>query len=72
MSRNGLQRARVPRAGGIIIADPDIDRPIKPCCRCGEVFQPTTKRRMLCRDCFVYAPEDDPPTYAIRLTTPPR
>ena len=65
--RHGQQRARVPRDGGLIIADPDIDRPVRACGQCGEHFQPTVRRRMLCHDCFTYS-EDDPATYPLRLT----
>ena len=28
------------------------DKPKRPCARCGNRFQPTTKRRMLCLRCF--------------------
>ena len=73
--RHGQARARVPRdgGGGVVIDDPPLrDRPIKPCCRCGDAFQPTTKRRMMCHDCFVYAPDDAPTTYPLRFTTRPR
>ena len=68
--RHGLARARVPRGGGrVVIDDPPLrDRPIKPCCRCGDVFQPTSKRRLLCHDCYTYC-EDDAPTYPLRLTS---
>ena len=68
--RHGQQRARVPRdGGGVVIDDPPLrDRPIKPCCRCGDVFQPTSKRRLLCHDCFTYS-EDDPVTCPLRFTS---
>lgn len=25
----------------------------KPCCKCGQIFQPTTKRRISCETCFL-------------------
>ena len=28
------------------------DRPERPCSRCGKMFQPSLKRRMLCASCF--------------------
>ena len=31
---------------------PDLSRPERPCACCGNRFQPTQRRRMLCRDCF--------------------
>ncbi|MDE0718790.1 MAG: hypothetical protein OXH64_12725 [Rhodospirillaceae bacterium] len=38
-------------------ADPDSDQvgpkaPKRPCARCGTMFQPTVKRRMLCLGCY--------------------
>ena len=71
--RHGQSRARVPRdGGGVIIEDPLLNRPARPCANCRAVFRPTVRRRMLCHDCFVYAPEDDPTTYPLRLTSSPR
>ena len=32
--------------------DPRIDRPKRPCSRCGRSFKPTVRRRMLCAGCF--------------------
>lgn len=32
--------------------DAPIDRPERPCARCGNTFQPTVKRRLLCYPCF--------------------
>lgn len=29
-----------------------IDRPRRPCARCGKKFQPTLQRRLLCASCF--------------------
>ena len=31
---------------------PDPSRPERPCACCGRRFQPTTRRRMLCAECF--------------------
>ena len=28
------------------------NRPARPCSRCGRTFEPTLKRRMLCKGCF--------------------
>ena len=62
-------RPRVYGGGGrVVIYDPPIDRPERPCSYCREVFQPTVRRRLLCYDCFTYS-EDDPPTYPLRLTS---
>ncbi len=32
--------------------DPPIDKPPRPCSRCGKTFQPTVRRRMLCEWCY--------------------
>ena len=33
--------------------DPELaDKPKRRCARCGKRFQPTAKRRMLCKHCF--------------------
>ena len=71
--RHGHARAGVLSDGGgrVIIYDPPIDRPERPCSHCGDTFQPTARRRLLCYECFRYA-TSDPPTYPIRLTTRPR
>ena len=37
--------------------DPRLDKPKRPCARCGRRFQPTVKRRMLCAGCFSTATE---------------
>lgn len=37
--------------------DRKLDRPRRPCSRCGKRFQPTIKRRMLCAYCFENADE---------------
>ena len=29
-----------------------IDKPERPCSRCGKQFKPTVRRRMLCASCF--------------------
>ena len=34
--------------------DPALDRPERPCACCGNLFQPTQKRRLLCHGCFRY------------------
>ena len=42
-------------------SDKRIDRPARPCARCGRRFQPTERRRMLCNPCFQHAPAGDSP-----------
>ena len=32
--------------------DPALDRPERPCAKCGKQFQPTVRRRLLCGPCF--------------------
>ena len=54
--RHGQSRARVPRNGGVIIEDPLLNRPARPCANCRAVFRPTQRRRLLCHDCFTYCP----------------
>ena len=49
--------ARKPRGSG----DRPVDRPPRPCSRCGKEFKPTLKRRMLCGSCFSYANDMDNP-----------
>ena len=43
----------VPGRGG----DKPLDRPERPCSRCGKTFKPTLRRRMLCQECFAFARE---------------
>lgn len=43
------KRARQPQAHS---QDKKIDRPKRPCACCGNRFQPTVRRRMLCARCF--------------------
>ena len=38
--------------------DPEIDKPERPCSRCGKRFQPTVRRRVLCDGCFKAADSD--------------
>ncbi len=35
--------------------DAKLDRPPRPCSRCGTMFAPTIKRRMLCQNCWTWA-----------------
>ena len=40
------------RPGALDCDKPDPSRPERPCARCGNRFQPTLRRRMLCLHCF--------------------
>ena len=44
--------------------DPPLDRPERPCSHCARAFQPTARRRLLCRACFRHA-TDAPVTYVL-------
>ncbi|WP_199252586.1 hypothetical protein [Chachezhania sediminis] len=39
--------------------DQPLNRPERPCARCGRMFQPTTRRLILCHGCFVFASGND-------------
>lgn len=39
-------------------ADRNLDCPERPCACCGEPFQPTICRRLLCRQCYIEGPPD--------------
>ena len=41
------------RIDGFALDSPDLARPERPCACCGVVFQPSVRRRVLCRPCFV-------------------
>lgn len=48
--------ARVYKAPMLIPnAYPKLDRPPRPCAKCGQRFQPTERRRMRCCSCFANA-----------------
>ena len=52
-SARRAQRVRALYDAAVIPLDaPDLARPARPCSRCGVVFQPSTRRRMLCATCY--------------------
>ena len=53
-----IKPRRVERVGKYKVPDGPIDRPPRPCGKCGHEFQPTIKRRLLCEGCFYFA--EDP------------
>ena len=59
------RQALVINRWGRLVDTPDRTRPPRPCSCCGEVFQPSRRRRMLCRLCFVSA--RGAREYAVRL-----
>ena len=40
------------RLDGFALDSPDLARPERPCARCSTMFQPTTRRRMMCAACY--------------------
>ena len=56
-SQAGVYQGRMPTHG----QDTKLDVPARPCARCGQAFQPTERRRLLCSSCFGWASSNDSP-----------
>ena len=49
--KNAIYQGKMPRSH-TMTDRPDLSRDKRPCARCGNKFQPTDKRRLLCLRCY--------------------